>query len=70
MHPVLRARYDYSIVLRVEPAVQRARLIAREGAARAERFFSLWLPLEARYFSALDPAFHADAVIDTSNWTL
>ena len=47
-----------------------ARLIAREGAARAERFFSLWLPLEARYFSALDPAFHADAVIDTSNWTL
>ena len=70
MHPVLRARYDYSIVLRVEPAVQRARLIAREGAARAEHFFSPWLPLEARYFSALDPAFHADAVIDTSNWTL
>ena len=56
-------------LLTVDPAVQRQRLLAREGASRAERFLSLWLPLEAAYFSSFDPKDRADLVLDTSDWS-
>ena len=65
LHPALREHYDYRILLRIDPKVQHERILQREGAERAETFFSLWLPLEDRYFAALDPAI-ADIVIDMS----
>ena len=65
LHPMLRPHYDLRILLRIDPAVQRERILLREGAERAETFFSLWLPLENTYFSSLD-ADAADLVIDTS----
>ena len=63
LHPLLRPHYDLKILLTVDPAVQRERILLRESAERAETFFSLWLPLENRYFAALDPK-EADLVID------
>ena len=69
LHPALWELYDRRILLTVDPAVQRQRLLAREGASRAERFLSLWLPLEAAYFSSFDPKDRADLVLDTSDWS-
>ncbi len=51
-HPALFPCYDLTVFLDVDPAVQRARLLAREGEESAERFFSRWIPLEERYFDA------------------
>lgn len=69
LHPALWELYDRRILLTVDPAVQRQRLLAREGASHAERFLSLWLPLEAAYFSSFDPNDRADLVLDTSDWS-
>ena len=65
LHPMLRDYYDMKILLTVDKQVQRERVLQREGAERAETFFSLWLPLEDRYFAALEKSI-ADIVIDTS----
>lgn len=64
LHPLLRPYYDLKIRLCVDPAVQRERILQREGA-NAERFFSLWLPMEDAYFASLEQD-AADIVIDTS----
>ena len=69
LHPALWELYDRRILLTVDPAVQRQRLLAREGASRAERFLSLWLPLEDAYFSSFEPKDRADLVLDTSDWS-
>lgn len=65
LHPLLRPHYDLRILLRIDPAIQRERVLLREGAERAETFFSLWLPLEDAYFASLEQD-AADIVIDTS----
>lgn len=64
MHPALAARYTLSVFLRIAPELQRARIITRSGSEMAERFFSLWVPLEQTYFDTFRTAEHCDLVFD------
>ena len=64
MHPDLAPYYDLSLFLRIDPAVQAARILRRNGEAMAQRFFDLWLPLEARYFDATDAASRCDLILE------
>ena len=66
MHPLLADSYDLSVFLRVPPDLQRARILARNGPEAGERFFTQWIPLEERYFAALDPAARCDIVLEGS----
>lgn len=60
--------YDYKIFLTHDPAVQRARLVKREGAEKFRLFESRWIPAEEKYFSVCVPRARADAAFDTSDW--
>ena len=44
--------YGHSVFLDVDPELQKQRILHRNGEALAARFFSEWIPLEERYFSA------------------
>ena len=54
MHPVLRDAYDLSVFLDIEPAEQADRILRRNGEAMQKRFLTEWIPLEHRYFDALN----------------
>lgn len=64
MHPMLADSYDLSAFLRVPPEAQHARVLARNGPEIGERFFTRWIPLEQRYFDALDPAGRCDILLE------
>ncbi len=52
-HPHLWPSYDVRVFLTVSPALQRERLLMREGAEGVQVFYDKWIPLEERYCSAL-----------------
>lgn len=54
MHPDLQGFYTHSLFLKTSPETQRARILARNTPEAAERFFSVWIPMERRYFEAFD----------------
>ena len=64
LHPLLAGSYDLSVFLRIDPTLQRRRILRRNGAEVAQRFFDCWIPLEQRYFDALDPAGRCDLVME------
>lgn len=55
LHPALRADGDLHVFLRIDPALQRRRIEARNGAEMVRRFAEQWIPLEQVYFEAHDP---------------
>ncbi|MBQ7364538.1 MAG: ECF transporter S component [Clostridia bacterium] len=59
MHPKLGLPYDLSVFCEVDREIQRRRVKARDPA-RAEAFFSEWIPREERYFAAVRPDLSAD----------
>ena len=54
LHPELSAFYDLSLFLDVPPAVQKERILKRNGEAMAKRFFDEWIPMERVYFEKTD----------------
>ena len=64
MHPALAEHYDLSVFLRVTPEVQRARILVRNDAETAERFFSMWIPMEQQYFNATDTSGRCDLILE------
>ena len=52
MHPSLGMAYDLKIFMEVEPALQRKRILEREGKALAQTFFQRWIPMGDRYFES------------------
>ncbi len=64
MHPLLADSYGLSVFLRVPPEVQRQRILTRNGPEVGERFFTRWIPLEQRYFEALNPAGRCDLILE------
>lgn len=50
MHPELAEFYDLSVFLKIDPELQRQRILHRNGAEQAQRFFTQWIPLENAYF--------------------
>lgn len=55
--------YDLTIFLDVNPQVQAARIAKRNTPEFAERFHNEWIPMEKRYFEAMDVKERADIVI-------
>ena len=53
-HPALGKYYDLSLFLDVDPVLQQRRILARNTAEEAARFFTRWIPLENRYFEGTD----------------
>ena len=64
MHPALADSYDLTVFLKISPEAQRSRILARNGPEVGERFFTRWIPLEQRYFDALDPAGRCDLILE------
>ena len=64
LHPLLAPYYDLKIFCRIDPALQAARIRARNGAAAVKVFQTRWIPLENQYFQALDVLAQCDIVID------
>lgn len=64
MHPSLADRYDLSVFLKISPQLQQQRILRRNGPEFAQRFFSMWIPLETAYFDALDPAGRCDLILE------
>lgn len=52
LHPLLEGSYDLRIFVTIDPALQRTRLLHRDGEAMLARYESEWIPLEERYFAA------------------
>ncbi len=50
-HPVLRNRFDLRIFLDIDPEEQIRRIRLRDGSEAAERFRTIWIPLEEAYFT-------------------
>lgn len=69
MHPELADRYDVSVFLRISPELQRARILRRNGSELAERFFSVWIPMEQRYFEKTDAAVRCGLVLEAEACT-
>ncbi len=63
-HPDLWDCYDLRLFLTVDPQEQRRRLLAREGAEKAQVFARRWIPLEERYFAAFDVAGRCDYCLE------
>ena len=49
-HPELRELYDLRIFLDIDPQTQMERITRRNGPEAAERFRTVWIPLEETYF--------------------
>ncbi len=64
-HPDLWDCYDLRFFLTVDPEEQRRRLLAREGAEKAQVFARRWIPLEERYFAAFDVAARCDYCLES-----
>ena len=59
-HPELAEYYDIRVFLDTPPDLQWERVLKREGCERAAAFRDRWIPLEEKYFCALDPASNAN----------
>jgi uridine kinase len=64
-HPDLQDAYDARVFMDIDPALQKARLLARNGEAGYRRFVERWIPLEQRYFDAFDVRARADFVVES-----
>lgn len=62
-HPDLRGYMDLTVFLTLPPAVQRKRILARNGVEKLAVFIERWIPLEEKYFSSLGVEKAADIVL-------
>lgn len=51
-HPYFGEPYDLKFVCKISPEEQANRILKRNGPAMLERFKSVWIPMENRYFEA------------------
>ncbi len=64
LHPALAGAYDLAAFLRIDPALQRARIRRRNTPEAQAQFFARWIPLEQAYFQALDPMGRCDLILE------
>lgn len=63
MHPLLAAAYDIKVFCRIDPALQKERILSRNGEAMLPMFLNRWVPLENAYFSAFPIEQNCDFII-------
>lgn len=66
LHPDLAPRCDLRVLFLIDPALQRSRILRRNGETQLERFLSMWIPMELRHISAHDLHAVCDYVISAS----
>ena len=64
LHPMLSSFYDLKIFCRIQSDLQIKRILARNGKDALVMFQERWIPLENKYFEALDILSQCDLVID------
>ena len=64
LHPLLAPFYTLKVFCRIDPALQESRILTRNGAEALPVFRERWIPLENRYFTALDILAQCDLVVD------
>ena len=67
MHPDLAPYYDLSVFLAIPAEKQRERILKRNAPAQTKQFFDRWIPLERRYFDALDVQDRCDLVLSADD---
>ena len=67
LHPLLAPYYTLKVFCRIDPALQESRILARNGEAALPVFRERWIPLENRYFEALDILSQCDLIVDAAN---
>jgi len=65
LHPLLAPYYNLKVFCRIDPQLQLSRILARNGKAALKTFENRWIPLENKYFEALDILSQCDIVIDS-----
>lgn len=65
LHPLLAPYYDLKVFCRIDPEMQRSRILNRNGKAALKTFESRWIPLENKYFEELNILSLCDIVIDS-----
>lgn len=63
MHPDLASYYDLSVFLDISPELQQERIVRRNTPEMAKRFFETWIPMEEKYFSAMNIKEQCDIII-------
>lgn len=66
MHPIFGEYADLKLFLTIDPALQRERILQRNGATNAQMFFDRWIPMEHAYFSFHNTLKHADVVLSAN----
>lgn len=64
MRPTLAGSYDLSVFLDIDEETQRIRVMRREPPEKQRDFFEKWIPLENRYFRALQPQLGCDFILE------
>ena len=64
LHPTLENAYQLRVILQIDPEVQRARILQRNGPVMHQRFMEEWVPLENRYFQEYEIKDRCDLVFD------
>lgn len=62
-HPSFGRPYDLTVFCDVDPAVQKARILARSGEAMWQNFEHKWIPMEEAYFSTFGVKERCDMVL-------
>lgn len=65
LHPLLAPYYDLTVFCRIDSQLQLSRILKRNGKAALKVFESRWIPLENKYFEALNILPQCDIVIDS-----
>lgn len=63
LHPLLNQHYDIRVFYQIDPALQRARILVRNGEEMLQMFENRWIPLEHKYFTAFDVEHSCDFVV-------
>ena len=67
LHPLLSPYYDLKLFYRIATDLQIQRILVRNGKEALKVFEQRWIPLENRYFEALDVLSQCDLLIDAAN---
>ena len=65
-HPELGKYYDLALFLDIDSELQKKRIIKRNGQKMAERFFHEWIPMERKYFEAMNVKEKCDLILTVS----
>lgn len=63
LHPQLFGRYDLRALMLIDPALQRERILRRNGPQQLARFESMWIPMENRHIRERGLEARCDLVI-------